>query len=229
MRWVRRAGELEWHGRATRTRIDGALGPIVGTIIAQTHRIWGRTEPIAASLFHVKRSLLAGNGIHTFILFAIACNRNCNLKHLVLFSILTLLFCLGHVRRNVFISSCLSCSSHSLPVLHRWIPKISAAPNPWGRPEAWWWDCRECCASALLAKSNVRKGALVIILTLSLIFFCLGKSSELFLHLHPSLLDLALGFFSRTKVSPQDGRHLQRSREHLYPAQWCQHHSFIPL
>jgi hypothetical protein len=66
MRWVRRAGELEWHGRATRTRIDGALGPIVGTIIAPNSSDLGADGTNRRELISCE-TLLAGWQWHSHV------------------------------------------------------------------------------------------------------------------------------------------------------------------
>jgi len=124
MRWIRRAGELEWHGRATRIRIDGALGPVVGMITAQTHRIWGRTEPIAkAYLCETLLGWLSFSRVHSFC--------NCNLKHLVFFSTLScFVFAISGGISSLFVSLKLSLKAFSFSIVG--FQKKSAAPNPWG-------------------------------------------------------------------------------------------------
>jgi len=111
MRWIRRAGELEWHGRATRIRIDGALGPVVGMITAQTHRIWGRTEPIAkAYLCETLLDWLSFSHAHSFC--------NCNLKHLVFFSTLScFVFAISGGIFSLFVSLKLSLTAFSFSIV----------------------------------------------------------------------------------------------------------------
>jgi hypothetical protein len=80
-------------------------------ITAQTHRIWGRTEPIAkAYLCETLLGWLSFSHVHSFC--------NCNLKHLVFFSTLScFVFAISGGISSLFVSLKLSLTAFSFSIV----------------------------------------------------------------------------------------------------------------